>query len=110
MGVSASVTPWCREKVVVYYTLWSIVALHHLTTSSCPTYPHGSPRPEAVDGLPNYIARDDLLQVASLGISDFYRRTFIPLSVSFWNDLVDLVFDSVGLAGFKSSCNAFLLS
>ena len=39
-----------------------------------------------------------------------YRRTFILLSVSLWNDLVDLVFDGVGLAGFKSRSNAFLLA
>ena len=36
-----------------------------------------------------------------------YPRTFILLSVSLWNDLVDLVFDGVGLAGFKSRSNAF---
>ena len=35
------------------------------------------------------------------------RRTFIPLSVSLWNHLVDPVFDGVGLAGFKSRFNAF---
>ena len=39
-----------------------------------------------------------------------YRRTFVPLSVSFWNDLSDPVFDGVGLAGFKSRANAFLLA
>ena len=43
-----------------------------------------------------------------------YRRTFIPLvdeiSLSLWNDLVDPVFDGVGLAGFKSRSNAFLLA
>ena len=39
-----------------------------------------------------------------------YRRTFIPLSVSLWNDLSDPVFDGVGLAGFKSRANAFLLA
>ena len=38
-----------------------------------------------------------------------YRRTFIPLSVFLWNDLSDPVFDGVGLAGFKSRANAFLL-
>ena len=38
------------------------------------------------------------------------RRTFIPLSVSLWNDLSDPVFDGVGLAGFKSRANAFLLA
>ena len=36
-----------------------------------------------------------------------YSRTFIPLSVSLWNDLANPVFDSVGLAGFKSRANAF---
>ena len=39
-----------------------------------------------------------------------YRRTFIALSVSLWNDLVDPVFDGVGLAGFKSRSNSFLLA
>ena len=39
-----------------------------------------------------------------------YRSSFIPLSVSLWNDLADPVFDGVGLAGFKSSTNAFLLA
>ena len=38
-----------------------------------------------------------------------HRKTFIPLSVSLWNDLADPVFDGVGLAGFKSRANAFLL-
>ena len=35
-------------------------------------------------------------------------RTFVPLSVSLWNDLADPVFDAVGLAGVKSRANAFL--
>ena len=39
-----------------------------------------------------------------------YLRTFVPLSVSLWNDLSDPVFDGVGLAGFKSRANAFLLA
>ena len=39
-----------------------------------------------------------------------YRMTFIPLSVSLWNDLVDPIFDGVGLAGFKTRSNAFLLA
>ena len=39
-----------------------------------------------------------------------YHRTFVPLSVSHWNDLGDPVFDGVGLAGFKSKINAFLLT
>ena len=37
------------------------------------------------------------------------RRTFIPLSVSVWNDITDPVFDDVGLSSFKSWANAFLL-
>ena len=37
-----------------------------------------------------------------------YRRTFVFLSVSLWNDLSDPVFDGVGLTGFKSKANAFL--
>ena len=37
-----------------------------------------------------------------------YRMTFIPLSVSLWNDLVEPVFDDVGLSDFKSRSNAFL--
>ena len=39
-----------------------------------------------------------------------YSRTFVPFSVSLWNDLSDPVFDGVGLAGFKSKANAFLLA
>ena len=39
-----------------------------------------------------------------------YSRTFIPLSVSLWNDLANTVFDGVGLACFKSRANAFLLA
>ena len=39
-----------------------------------------------------------------------YRRIFIPMSVSLWNGLSDNVFDSVGLSGFKSRVNAFLLA
>ena len=31
-----------------------------------------------------------------------YHRTFIPLSVSLWNDLSDPLFDGVGLIGFKA--------
>ena len=39
-----------------------------------------------------------------------YGRSFVPLSVSLFNDLSDPVFDGVGLAGFKSRPNAFLLA
>ena len=39
-----------------------------------------------------------------------YRRTFILLTVSLWNDLSDPVFDGVGLAGFKRMANGILLA
>ena len=39
-----------------------------------------------------------------------YRRTFIPWSASLWNDLSDPVFDGVGLEGFNSKVDAFLLA
>ena len=39
-----------------------------------------------------------------------YRITFIPLQMSLWNDLSDPLFESVGLMGFKSRVNAFLLA
>ena len=39
-----------------------------------------------------------------------YRWTFIPLSVSLWNALVDPLFDGVGLTGFKTRSNAFRLA
>ena len=39
-----------------------------------------------------------------------YHRTLIRLSVSLWNVLGGPVFDDVGLAGFKSRANAFLLA
>ena len=38
-----------------------------------------------------------------------YSRTFILFSVSLWNDLANPVFDSVGLASFKSRANASFL-
>ena len=39
-----------------------------------------------------------------------YLRTFVALSVSLWNHLADPVFDGVGLSGFKSRVNVFLLA
>ena len=39
-----------------------------------------------------------------------YRRSFVPLSVSLRNNLSDPLFDGVGLEGFKSRANAFLLA
>ena len=39
-----------------------------------------------------------------------YQRTFIPLSISLFNVLGDPVFNGVGLAGFNSRANVFLLA
>ena len=39
-----------------------------------------------------------------------YSRTFIPVTVSLCNDLANLVFNGVWLAGFKSSVSAFFLA
>ena len=39
-----------------------------------------------------------------------YRRTFVRLSLSLWNNIANPVFDGVGLTGFKSRANAFLLA
>ena len=39
-----------------------------------------------------------------------YSRTFIPFSVSLWDDLANHVFDGAGLARFKSRANAYLLA
>ena len=39
-----------------------------------------------------------------------YHTIFIPLLVYLWNDLSAPVFDGVGLEGFKSRANAFLLA
>ena len=36
-------------------------------------------------------------------------RTFIPISVSLWNDLADQVCDVVRLAGIKSKANVFFM-
>ena len=39
-----------------------------------------------------------------------YRSTFIPFSMSLWNDLANHIFDGVGLGGFKSIANGFLMA
>ena len=39
-----------------------------------------------------------------------YCRTFVPLSLSLWNDLADPVLDGVGLSGFTSRASAFFLA
>ena len=39
-----------------------------------------------------------------------YSRTFVPLSVSLWNNLSEPVIDGVRLLGLKRRANAFLLA
>ena len=51
--------------------------------------------------------RSRLLVVGLLSIAE---ALFPSFSVSLWNDLSDPVFDGVGLDGFKSRANAFLLA
>ena len=57
--------------------------------------------------LPGRMCQCGLPAVLWLRIGTLIIRTFIPLSVSIWNDLANPVFDGVGLAGFKSRANAF---
>ena len=63
--------------------------------------------------VPMRNTRDALVDIGILiRLSAAYKsaqRTFIHLSVSLWNDLADPVFDGVGLVGFMSRANAFLL-
>ena len=65
--------------------------------------------------LPAHVTRGDLVThrhsfVPPRCITSRYFRTFAPLSVSLVNDPSDPVFDGVGLVGFKSAANAFLLA
>ena len=39
-----------------------------------------------------------------------YVGSGVYLDDTIWNDLIDPLFDGVGLAGFKSRSNAFLLA
>ena len=39
-----------------------------------------------------------------------YHKTYVPFSVPLWNNRADPIFDDVGLVGFKSWANAFLLA
>ena len=92
----------------------SVTVLCMLHKISCsPTHPHYGALP--VPYAPVRVTRGAVIvhrftyAPASYRTSQ-YRRTFIPLSVSLWNDISDPVFDGVGLAGFKSRANAFLLA
>ena len=65
--------------------------------------------------VPAWVIRDDLVAhryTYSLPRCRIlqYSMTFIPFSVSLWNDHVSPVFDGVGLACFKSRANASLMA
>ena len=92
----------------------SVEVLRMLHKISCnPMHPlYGAPRSVYV---PMRVTRGAVIAHRCISapprcITSQYRRTSIPLSVSLRNDLSDSVFDGVGLAGFKSRANAFLLS
>ena len=38
-----------------------------------------------------------------------YCRTFIPLSVSLWNNFADPIFDDLGQVGSKKNANVFFI-
>ena len=68
--------------------------------------------------VPMRVTRGALVTWSHIGICTYatplcrtsqHRSTFIPLSVSLWNDLAYNVFDGVGLAGFKSRVNGFFI-
>ena len=64
--------------------------------------------------VPERVARGALVahrhSFAPLGCRSHYRITFVLLSLPLQNDLSDPVFDGVGLSGFKSGANAFLVA
>ena len=61
--------------------------------------------------VPEHVNRDHRHSFASPRCrASQYRRTFVPLSVSLWNELGDPVFNGVGLVGFMGRANAFLLA
>ena len=92
--------PWWREKVWVYYII------------SNPIHPYYGALP--VPYVPGRVTFGALVAhwytyATPHCRTSKYCMTFITLSRSLRNDLSDPVFDGVGLVGFKSRANAFLL-
>ena len=93
---------------------WSVAVLCMLYKIKCnPVHPLNGALPGPY--VPARVTRGDLLahrytyappRCRTLQ----YSRTFMPFSVSLWNDLASPVLDGVGLAGFKSRANASLLA
>ena len=92
---------------------WSVAVLCMLYKIRCnPGHPLNGALP--IPYVPVRVTRDALVThrytyAPPRCRTSLYSRTFIPLSVSIWNDLANPVFDGVGLAGLKSRANAFYL-
>ena len=70
------------------------------------------PHPQPAPYVPVHVTRDALVAhrytyAPPCCKTSQYQMTFIPLSVSLWNDLGDPVFDGAGHAGNKRSANVF---
>ena len=119
-----TVTGWLHLTVIglTVYDCNGLTApdCNGLTVSDCNglTAPHGNGMTVSdCNGLTTSDCNGETYYFLILGIHTssllnliVYRRCFIPHSVSLWNVLGDIVFDGVGLAGFKSRVNASLLA
>ena len=109
-----SITGWCLSVTLLIVDLWQYCAGCIRSGVRCvPMHPHCGALPAPY--VPVLVSRRAL--VTHLYTYAYprcktsqYQRTFILLSVSLWNNLADPVFGAVGLAGFKSRANAFLLA
>ena len=92
----------------------SVAVLCMLYKIRCnPMHPLNDPLPETY--VPVRVTRGALVAhrysyVPPRCSTSQHRIIFVLFLVSLWNDLADPVFDGVGLAGFKSNANAFLLA
>ena len=89
----------------------SLAVLHMLNKIRCnPMHPLNGALPGPY--VPVWVTRGVLVALTRTSVhsctASQYSRTFIPVSVSLWNDLANPVFDGVGLAGFKSRASVYL--
>ena len=85
---------YSRTFIPFSVSLWNDLASSVLWPSTCALC--------ASQGYTRYFDRTSVYLCASLLQNLAVPQDFYSLSVSLWNDLVDPVFDGVGLAGFKS--------